>query len=244
MESLAPLPEAVRRFHAAAAQIRSAYSRRAPVINDQVTPIQLIEALEQFLAVASNLDREEGETGPILKDDTDQLGDYGLSLFSDLATWAQQLGLADALQEIHKVVLACADWIIRHQGRIRTLEPIVNALADMANRVTEPALLEHMADFMGEILHACDPFIRQDLEKTNSGRPWRLLHLNRGIVATRSHNPEVMAAVFDELVQDLPEDAPGFFAQGMQQMDALDYPEHVRKVMAHYFATWTRRTVH
>jgi len=243
-ESLAPLSEAIRRFKSAAAKIRASYERRGPLASDQVTPLQLIEALEQFLAVVGNLDREEGETGPILKDDVNQLGDYGLTLLTDLATWARQLGLDDTYLELQKVGLAMADWIIRHEGRIRTPEAIVNALADMANRMTDTGLLEQMARFMGDVVDACDDFIKQDMEKTNSGRPWRLLHLNRGIVATRSHNPALMVEVFDELVQALPEEAPRFFEQGMQQMEALNYPAHVREVMARYHAAWTRRSMH
>ncbi len=244
MEPLAPLPEAIRRFKSAASEIQTAYGRRAPAASDQINPSQLIEAMEQFLAVLSDLDREEGETGPILNDDVNQLGDYGLSLLTDLAAWARQLELGDAYAEMQKVSLATADWIIRHQGRIRTLEPVVNALADMANRVTDPVLLEQMARFMGEIIRACDDFIRQDMEKANPGRPWRLLQLNRGIVATRSGNPALMAQVFDELAQALPEEAPGFFEQGMQQMEALNYPAQVREIMARFHTVWSRPTVH
>lgn len=244
MESIATLPEAIQRFKSAATQILSAYARRKPSASNQVTPPQLIEALEQFLTVVSDLDREEGETGPILKDDVNQLGDYGLSLLADLGAWAQQLELEDAYLGIGKTSLATADWIIRHQGRIRSPEPIVNALADTANRMTDAGDLERMTRFMGEVIHACDNFIQQDMEKTNPGRPWRLLHLNRGIVATRSHNPTLMAEVFEELVVTLPEEAPSFFEQGMQQMDALNYPAPVREVVARYHSTWSRPTIH
>ena len=244
MELIAALPAATERFKVAATQIRTAYARRAPAASDQVTPTQLIDALEQFLSVASNLDREEGETGPILMDDVNQLGDYGLNLLADLAAWAQQLGLKDAYFGIGMTSLTIADWTIRHLGRIRSPEPVVNALADAANRTTEAGELERMARFMGEVIHACDSFIQQDMEKTNPGRPWRLLHLNRGIVATRSHNPALMTQVFDELVRALPEEAPGFFEQGMQQMEALNYPPTVREVMERYRSTWSRPVLH
>ncbi|MHB8549997.1 MAG: hypothetical protein ACYDB8_03385, partial [Acidiferrobacterales bacterium] len=129
MELIATLPAATERFRAAAAEIRTAYARRRPVASDQITPPQLIDALEQFLAVASNLDREEGETGPILMDDVNQLGDYGLNLLADLATWAQQLGMPDARFGIGLTGLTIADWTIRHHGHLRSLEPVVNALA-------------------------------------------------------------------------------------------------------------------
>jgi hypothetical protein len=63
--------------------------------------------------------------------------------------------------------------------------------------------------------------------------------LNRSIVATRSHNTDLMEQAFTELSRHLPEDAGHFFTEGMQQMDALDYPEHVRRLMACYHRQWT-----
>ena len=85
----------------------------------------------------------------------------------------------------------------------------------------------------------------EDLEKMNPGRPWRVLLLNYGIVATRSHNTASMEAAFAVLTSKLPEDATRFFSEGMQQMDALDYPSHVRKVMEKYHREWpVNRSLH
>jgi hypothetical protein len=44
-----------------------------------------------------------------------------------------------------------------------------------------------------------------------------------------------MKQAFDEFLIYLPQQATGFFAEGMKEMDALDYPPHVRKVMEFYF---------
>ncbi|GMR03558.1 MAG: hypothetical protein BMS9Abin22_059 [Gammaproteobacteria bacterium] len=238
------LTEASLRFKRVAGEILEAYEARRPASTDQVTPAQLAEAIEQFMVVAINLDKDQGETGPIYKDDVNQLGDYGITLLADLATWATQLGFENLHQELETVALAVAGWVVRHEGELRTLEPIVNALANLANQTHDPQKLESLADFMGRILHACSDLIKQDLEKANPGRPWRVLHLNRGIVATRSHNPAVMESVFNELVQTLPEEAPQFFSEGMQQMEALNYPTHVRQVMVRYFDRWSRMTMH
>ncbi len=238
------LTEASLRFKRVAGEILEAYEARRPASTDQVTPAQLAEAIEQFMVVAINLDKDQGETGPIYKDDVNQLGDYGITLLADLATWATQLSFENLHQELETVALAVAGWVVRHEGELRTLEPIVNALANLANQTHDPQKLESLAAFMGRILHACSDLIKQDLEKANPGRPWRVLHLNRGIVATRSHNPAVMESVFNELVQTLPEEAPQFFSEGMQQMEALNYPTHVRQVMVRYFDRWSRMTMH
>jgi hypothetical protein len=108
----------------------------------------------------------------------------------------------------------------------------------------ETSLLEPLTLFMGRVAQASSSAIKQDLEKNNPIRPWRILHLNRGIMATRTHNPALMERVFDDLVRYLPEDAPTFFAEGMQQMEALNYPQPVRQIMGRYFDRWTRPRMH
>ncbi len=237
------LAEAKLRFQHAAAEINDTYEARRPNETNQVTPTQLSEAINQFLDIITRLDREEGEIGPI-KDDVTQLGDYGMTLITDLAAWAAQLNMPTARHDLEIVTLAAADWIMRHQGQIRTLEPVVNALANFANRMHDPSSLEPLATFMGRVIQASASLIKEDLEKNNPGRPWRVLHLNRGIVATRTHNPTIMEQVFDDLVRYLPEDAAAFFAEGMHQMEALNYPPQVRQVMGRYFDRWTRPRMH
>ncbi len=238
MHSYAALPTAIARFRSAVAEIRVSAASR------ETAPTQLIDASENFLEMLSSLDRDRGETGPISDVDATALGGYGLDLLAELGHWVQQHGLMEARRGVGAAGLATAAWVIRHLGRISSLELVVDALADLANRTSDEAELEDMAGFMGKVLSACDSRIQQDLEKTNPGRPWRVLHLNRGIVATRSHRPDLMIRVFDELVRALPEEAPAFFEQGMQQMVALDYPAPVRAIMARYHAAWSHPTLH
>lgn len=238
------LAEAALRFKHAATEINDAYEARRPAQSNQVTPGQLTQAIDQFMTIIERVDREEGKIGPMAKDDATQLGDYGMTLIADLSAWAGQLNLPVPRQDLEIVTLAAADWIVRHDGQIRTLEPVVNALANLANRLHDPASLEPLIAMMGRVAQATANLIKQDLEKNNPGRPWRVLHLNRGIVATRTHNATLMEQVFDDLVRYLPEDAAAFFAEGMQQMEELDYPQHVRQVMNRYFDRWTRPRMH
>ena len=238
------LGEAALRFEHAATDIIDTYEGRRPATSNQVTPGQLAEAIHQFLTIIARIDEEEGKLGPAVNDDATQLGDYGMTLLTDLSAWAGQLNLPVPRQDLEIVTLAAADWVMRHEGQIRTLDPVVNALANFANRMNDPTSLEPLILFMGRVAQASAKYIKQDLEKTNPGRPWRVLHLNRGIVATRTHNPALMEKVFDDLVRYLPEDAPAFFAEGMQQMEALNYPQPVRVVMGRYFDRWTRPRMH
>jgi phosphoketolase len=157
---------------------------------------------------------------------------------------SQQLGVPKVKSDLDLLAVTVGDWIIRHHGEIRTLEPIVNGLAVMANELHEPSSLEAMAAFMDQVIKATTTEIIADADKTDSGRPWRVMQLNRAIVATRSHNTELMARVFDELIQSLPEDASEFFREGMRQMGVVDYPARVRAVMNDYFQALAQHALH
>lgn len=171
--------------------------------------------------------------------DVSELGEYALELFDQALPWAQRLDLNDIYDVLQGFVIAMGCWIARRGGQIFSLEPLVDALARSANRTQEPEQLVPLYRAMGEIMDATATAIRQDLEKSNPGRPWRVLHLNRAIVATRSHQPDIMEEAFASLIRDLPEEAPRFFSQGMEQMELLNYPRHVRDVMDRYYRRWS-----
>jgi hypothetical protein len=243
-----PIPETLvnarPRLERTLAVITDACAERLPAEKGKTGPAQLAEGAVQFMALALRVDRLEGETSTLVKEDVTQLGDHGLNLLMELIAWTRKLDLDDARRDLESVTLSATEWILRHQGEIRTLEPIVDALAATANRLKEPRTLEALAQFMGRIAGAVASYLRQDLELTNPGRPWRMLLLNRGIVATRSHNTRLMEQAFEDLTRELPMEAPRFFAEGMEQMQALDYPRPVREIMARYFEKWARPRMH
>lgn len=226
-------------FRRAVSEIETEYALRKPKTTNQVTPPELRDAFEQVLNIATNLSAADLTAGDIT-----QLGDQGLSVLGDLATWAQQLKLREAKAQTERMAVALADWSVTYGGELKTLEPVVNGLATLANHVRDGAALERLAQFMTRVLSASDAAIKQDLEKSDPGRPWRILHFNRAIVATRSHNTTLMEQVFDELIRALPDDVAQFFQEGMQQMEALDYPPQVRAVMDRYYRAWTQHRVH
>ena len=98
--------------------------------------------------------------------------------------------------------------------------------------------IAELARVIREIIDAAADEIRQDLEQSNPMRPWRIINLNYGIVATRSHDPVLMDEAFGALVENLPQDARAFFREGMQQMDIVGYPEEVREVVEKYDRMW------
>ena len=53
-----PLSEAVTRFKQAAEEILSTYEARKPAHSVQVTPAQIVDAIEQFLSITIRTDRQ------------------------------------------------------------------------------------------------------------------------------------------------------------------------------------------
>ena len=84
-----------------------------------------------------------------------------------------------------------------------------------------------------------------NLEKTDLDRPWRMLVINRALIATRTHDTELMKIAFDMLAENLPEEASRFFEEIVEQMHIVNYPDHVREVLQHYFLMHgTSHTLH
>jgi hypothetical protein len=209
----------------------------------------LSSAFEQLFEVMARLEGDRGADGPqapgTASGDITALGEYACKLHENLSAHIEQAGLQKDRSLLAEQVINFALWVARLGGRIDTLEPVVDALALAANSTPGAAEPELLSGIMGEIAAAVSPLIREDLEKINPGRPWRVLLLNNGIVATRSHNPDIMEAAFAVLTRNLPEDAARFFTEGMEQMEALNYPPQVRKVMEKYHRLWTvNRSLH
>jgi hypothetical protein len=211
---------------------------------DDTDLTKLHQALDQLIDVMARLDTDV-DVGQEHSADVTEIGEYALRLAESLAATAERLQPQQHRSKISGLVVNLALWIARRGGRIDTLEPVVDALALHANTIRESRQLEILSEVFREIVAAVSPVIRQDLERFNPGRPWRVLLLNQGIVATRSHNTTLMEQAFASLASHLPDDALQFFTEGMQQMDALDYPLHVRKVMQKYYRQWTmNRSLH
>jgi len=52
-----------------------------------------------------------------------------------------------------------------------------------------------------------------------------------------------METAFESVIEYLPEEAPTFFREGMEQMDALDYPPQVRDLMQRFYQRCCGRRV-
>jgi len=197
--------------------------------------------MNQFFDIAEGVDASKKE---FVANDITDIGEHGLSLLEKLIFKANDLHDLVEKTDLEQIAVVIADWIIQRDGNINILEPIVEALAQIANSVDDQEQLIALAEFMGEIADACSDSIKQDLELSNMHRPWRILNINRGIVATRTNDLKTMRSVFADLIKALPMDAPGFFKEGMSEMIRLDYPQNVRDVMQEYFEQTDMPKIH
>jgi hypothetical protein len=173
------------------------------------------------------------------------LGDHGIDLLARLASIAGRLHRPVEAKAVEGLSLPLACWVARRGGEIENLAPVVSAAAGLANRLRTPPELERLYVLVSEVVAAVSPRVSQEPAVHDPTRPWRMLVLNRAIVATRSHQPALMEEAFEHLTDQLPQEAPEFFREGMEQMEAIDYPPPVRAVMSRWYDRWCRHgTLH
>jgi len=200
---------------------------------DSNSPAQLRDAMLQLMALLARLGGE-GSAQVEHPGELTTYGDYGLHMLDQLADVATQTERTELRQAVEQLNLPFALWIVRNGGELRHLGGIVNALSQLVNQSQHPGTMADLYGCCCELIEAASA----SFENPPSNRPaeaWRLLLLNRAIVATRTHNPELMEPAFDAVVDQLPADAERFFAEGMEQMTVIDYPDQVREVVRRYF---------
>jgi hypothetical protein len=204
----------------------------------------LMAAMQQFFDITETVNQQAEDEHVISSHEATDIGEHGFTLLLKLIDLMEKLDLPQKRMEIEQISLIFARWIIRHQGRLNHIEPLVNAFAHSANSMSDKGSLTILAEFMTMVIDASSDDIKHDLDSANLYRPWRLLHINRGIVATRTHNIELMKKVFDEMLLYLPQEADAFFNEAMNEMDTLDYPPNVRKIIEQYHLHRPRMRLH
>ncbi|MCK5001855.1 MAG: hypothetical protein KAJ92_00635 [Gammaproteobacteria bacterium] len=205
------------------------------------SPERLLDAMRQAIDVMARAEADVASDGDIGEKDITEIGDYVMTLIEGLLGHAQTGTDNRSMTQVRALIrltLPVAMWVAKCGGRLDKLDLVVNALADYANELRQPEKLAELTQAIAVILPAVSDAVRQDLEQTNPMRPWRILHLNYCIIATRSHDPELIETAYDVLVKNLPQDARSFFKEGLQQMDAIGYPESVREVLERYDKMW------
>ncbi|HHO58883.1 MAG TPA: hypothetical protein ENJ64_01475 [Thiotrichales bacterium] len=220
------------------------------VSDDTHSPLTLADAMDQAIDVMARAEADEAvrssmsaeSMGVLEEKDITEIGRYALELLEGLVAFVEEKS-GQQSRELMRLSIPLSLWVARHGGRLQRIDMVVNSLAGYANEITEPVQLADLAGIIGEIIEACSDEIKQDMEQTNLMRPWRILNLNYGIVATRSHDPALIEKAYDSLVKNLPQDARGFFREGMAQMDIIGYPQAVREVVERYDKMWGSENV-
>lgn len=207
------------------------------------TPQALLTGLERLLDVLHAADSGSRtdfarQIRQATGSDPELILEHGLHLIVQLAELAQRLNLPKQSQALERLALPLSVWMLRRGCELPHPEPVVNALARLANGLRRPESLVELYGLMNEIMDAIGIERALELETDNPARPWRVLLINRAIVATRTRQPVLMEAAFQTIAEHLPEEAPDFFREGMGQMEALDYPPQAREVMQRYFEAW------
>lgn len=204
----------------------------------------MVAAMEQAIDVMHSADysgtnQQVGERyiGGLQAEDVSRIGGYALELIENLAVFLQNIS-GEQNMDLTDMSLPVSLWVAEHGGRLSQIDMQVNSLAAYANKTTDTQKLVELSTVMKEIINACDDEIRRDVDQSNRMRPWRILNLNYGIVATRSHQPEIIEQAYDTLIKNLPQDARNFFREGAQQMDIVGYPDEVRAVVERYNKMW------
>ena len=214
----------------------------SPLAQDvENSPERLLEAMVQAIDVMERAEADLASNGDIGEKDITEIGDYVMTLIEGLLGHAQTGADNRSMTQVRaltRLTLPVAMWVAQCGGRLDKLDLVVNALADYANELREPEKLAELTEAIALIIPSVSDAVQQDLEQTNAMRPWRILHLNYCIVATRSHDPKLIETAYDVLVKNLPQDARQFFREGLQQMDVIGYPESVREVLERYDKMW------
>jgi len=202
------------------------------------------DALSQFVDIAEHVDSGDEAQSPLTSEDMDRVGDHVLTLME--AVVAGVRGHIEPAEQamLQRAVAGASVWLARAGARLEHLEPVANAFAEVANDTQDPAELAELCLLMEEVLRGASPAIKADLEASNPMRPWRVMNLNWGIIATRSHDASLMRRTFDQMAEHIPADMLSFLREGMSEMARVGYPAGVQEVMQGYHEQWSHRTIH
>ncbi len=186
-------------------------------------------AVEHLIKI---LDIHQTDAKGLDEDELTEIGDLGMHLLDSLHAESQTTAERQSL--FNYIALAFSFWVARNKGTLKQIDLPVNALAQAANSLYDKVSLEALFEAAAFILLQTDENIKTSADRFTKDTPWHTLNMNFGIVATRTHTPELMESAYKTLIFNYPDSAPGFFKQAMSEMVRLDYPQHVRTVVERY----------
>ncbi|MCB1858693.1 MAG: hypothetical protein KDI63_10490 [Gammaproteobacteria bacterium] len=234
-------------------EIATARSSRDGVILQTEAPAELLDKIVPALVDAlktvnidNNNNISELHNIPSRSINVSELCDYGLGILGELAQLATDLKQRDQVERIEQLAVSLTLWTLQRQGSLRSIELVVNGLARLANHTAEHSSLVYLFHVMSDVMLALSrSSVGTGPEKSTgiSTDARKILLLNRAIVATRALSPDLMDIAFADVANELPESAPQFFAEGMQQIDIQNYPPEVSRVIERFHRDWPETRV-
>ena len=204
----------------------------------------LISRFNEFFNIVASVNLRADENRRIEADEATKISDHGFVLLLKLIDLMEKLDLPHRRRELEQISLIFARWTVSFHGRINYLEPVVNAIAQLAKLLQDKQALMTLSNLIADIVYHCPAELKVADTRSDNYRAWQLLHFNRGIIAVRSHDPDIMRLAFDEYLEYLPLEANGFFAEGMKKMDSAEYPNHIQEVLEFYFRQQASQHLH
>ncbi len=191
--------------------------------------------LDELGVAAEKLGAILNSPGQLDSEAVTHIGQLGHQTLSEFIALDRHYLQGDHKDELNLYSTSFCFWIVHQGGAILALDAAVSSLAYVANHVQDTETLGWLSDEIGHVIEAVPDSLRQTAVSAMESDPWQVLNLNRGIIATRSHDTERMEDAFERLITLLPDDACNFFKQGMEQMDIIGYPDPVRQIMLQYY---------
>jgi hypothetical protein len=209
--------------------------------NPAAGPLAVAAALSDFFEIAAALDQ-----GAVIfeQEELAEFAAHGLDLFDRLAYQLLVLEVMEHRENMALVFASIGLWLARRDATLENLEGIADGFGRITNGLNDPGELAEMCQLMEEVADAASEQVRVDEDTSNPYRPWRVLNLNAGIAATRSLDPALMEQTFDNLGRRLPQDMPGFLADGKRQLLVQNVPEAVSEVINRYAERWPTAPAH
>ena len=223
-------------FTEASDVILQAFESNDTQAGTEASPAQLIEVINQFFNIYEKLGHSHSNL--INKDSVSQIGEKTINYLIELSAWAKRLNLDQESAMLDEIALEVAHWVIRHQGEILSLDAVVNILAAKANSTADKEILSSLFHVISDVMEHAPAAVKNDADKSDPNRPWRMLNFNFAIVATRTMNKDLMVRAFNTLGRNMPTDCPGFFEEGLKQSEKQIYGPEIKIIMAEYFKKW------
>jgi len=225
------LSDIVAIFHKGSDSLTQYFAEQGRSDNDM---LMAFDEIDKFLSTAELL-LSESSTDKAQQELFNERANELILLIDRLMVFASQIQHQESFSHFEEFLFSFCLWFAESGGTIKQLIPIVNLVAALSNRLHDQEVLKQLLANIKILIHATEQSIQDDMDDRDPRRPWRVLLLNYAITATRTHDPVLMEKTFQFLVQNLPDDLKQFFTEGMSQMTAIAYPEHVKEVMEKYY---------